>query len=454
MDDKPKVKILVVDDRQENLLAMSKLLKPLGAEVHKVDSGEAALSEVLHHHFAVILLDVQMPGMDGFETATLLHSNKQTSSIPIIFVTAINKDQAYISKGYQAGAVDYLPKPINPEILLGKVKVFLQLEEQRIELESVSKQLRWISRKNKLLLDHAGEGIAGLDRDGRISFINPTACDMLGGTEESLLGEHISQFVFNAEGEQALEKWQESQIRQDCMEGGGVFKTSDRQLWTLSRSNFAAEYNMAAIVNEKQEVQGGVLLFQDITERKKLEEQLVQMAKYDSLTGLANRTLFREFLSASLARSQRRDKSTAVMYLDLDHFKEINDTLGHDAGDLLLKSVSERLQECVREGDLVARLGGDEFAIILDDVAEASDAKLIAEKILTKIREPHDLDGEERHVGTSIGIATSEDTGSDAEALLKAADEAMYVAKKNGRNDYRLASELNSEEKAQAEQGS
>ncbi|MGI9278557.1 MAG: diguanylate cyclase domain-containing protein [Endozoicomonas sp.] len=454
MDDKPKVKILVVDDRHENLLAMSKLLKPLGAEVHKVDSGEAALSEVLHHHFAVILLDVQMPGMDGFETATLLHSNKQTSNIPIIFVTAINKDQAYISKGYQAGAVDYLPKPINPDILLGKVKVFLQLEEQRIELEEVSKQLRWISRKNKLLLDNAGEGIAGLDPDGRISFINPTACAMLGGTEENLLGEHISQFVFNAEADEALDKWQESQIRENTMVSGGVFQTSDRQLWTLSRGSFAAEYNMAAIVNDRQEVQGGVLLFQDITERKKMEDQLVQMAKYDSLTGLANRTLFREFLGASLARSQRRDKSTAVMYLDLDHFKEINDTLGHDAGDLLLKSVSDRLQECVREGDLVARLGGDEFAIILDDVAEASDAKLIAEKILTKIREPHDLDGEARHVGTSIGIATSEDTSDDAESLLKAADQAMYVAKKNGRNDYRLASELNSEEKAQAEQGS
>ncbi len=119
MDDSGKVKILVVDDRPENLLAMDKLLRPLRADVHKVSSGEEALAEVLHHHFAVILLDVQMPGMDGFETATLLHSNKQTASIPIIFVTAINKDQAYISKGYKAGAVDYLSKPINPDIPAG-----------------------------------------------------------------------------------------------------------------------------------------------------------------------------------------------------------------------------------------------------------------------------------------------------------------------------------------------
>ena len=441
MAGKTKVKILVVDDRPENLLAMDKLLKPLGAEVHKVDSGEEALSEVLHHHFAVILLDVQMPGMDGFETATLLHSNRQTSNIPIIFVTAINKDQAYINKGYQAGAVDYLPKPINPDILLGKVRVFLQLEEQRLELEAVSKQLRWISRKNKLLLDCAAEGISGLDQEGRITFINPTACAMLGGTEESLLGEHISQFLYEDNQEKALELWSQSEAFQICLEKGGTYRTSDR-LWRQSSGSFPVEYNMGAIVNGKKKVQGAVLVFQDITERKKLEDQLLQMAKYDSLTGLANRTLFREFLGASLARSQRREKTTSVMYLDLDHFKEINDTLGHDAGDMLLTGVASRLQECVREGDLVARLGGDEFAIVLDDLANPDDARVVAEKILAKVQEPFDLQGILKTVGTSIGIATSSDAHTGLDELLKAADEAMYVAKKEGRNDYRVASDL------------
>ena len=206
MSNTSKVKILVVDDRKENLLAMDKLLKPLGAEVRKVDSGEAALSEVLNHQFAVILLDVQMPGMDGFECATLLHSNKQTANIPIIFVTAINKDQAYVNKGYKAGAVDYLPKPIVPEILLGKVKVFLQLEQQRLELEDITRQLRWISRKNKLLLDCASEGIVGLDNDGKVSFINPAACSLLGGTEESLLEKHISQFMY-ASDDDPMTSW-------------------------------------------------------------------------------------------------------------------------------------------------------------------------------------------------------------------------------------------------------
>lgn len=441
MSNESKVKILVVDDRKENLLAMDKLLKPLEAEIHKVDSGEAALSEVLHHHFAVILLDVQMPGMDGFECATLLHSNKQTANIPIIFVTAINKDQAYINKGYKAGAVDYLAKPIVPEILLGKVKVFLQLEQKRMELEEVTRQLRWISRKNKLLLDCASEGIVGLENNGNISFINPVACSLLDGKEENLLGEHISKFMYGSDSESALEQWQQSELREECLYKGGSHQMST-ELWRQTSGSFPTELNMAALVSSRKKVQGAVLVFQDITERKALEDQLTHMAKYDNLTGLANRALFKEFLSMSLARSERRNKNTGVMYLDLDHFKEINDTLGHDAGDALLISVANQLQKCVREGDMVARLGGDEFAIVLDDVADPDDARMIAEKILERFDREHDLSGELRKVGTSIGIATSSHSGTAPEELIKAADEAMYVAKKEGKNDYRIAHEL------------
>ncbi|OED43930.1 hypothetical protein ACH42_08795 [Endozoicomonas sp. (ex Bugula neritina AB1)] len=443
MAEQEKVKILVVDDRPENLLAMDKLLKPLGAEVHKVDSGEKALGEVLHHQFAVILLDVQMPGMDGFETATLMHSNKQTANIPIIFVTAINKDQAYVSKGYEAGAVDYLPKPIVPDILLGKVKVFLRLEEQRLQLEQVSQELRTISRNNKLLLDCASEGIMGLDKKGQITFINPTACNMLSGTEDAFLDTHISQFLFAGEDSPEAQ-WEGSEIHQKCL-GEGEHLTLGSDLYKVSGASFPVEINVAAMVDSQKKVQGAVLVFQDITERKKLEEQLLQMAKYDSLTGLANRSLFMEFLGASLARSERRNKITAVMFLDLDHFKEINDTLGHDAGDRLLNSVAKRIQNCVRDGDLVARLGGDEFAIVLDDVVDAEDARIVAEKILEDLKKPHDLGAAEKAVGTSIGIAAFPEAGKEPDSLIKAADEAMYVAKKGGRNGYRFYSDVDSE---------
>lgn len=438
MDENNKVKILVVDDRLENLLAMDRLLKPLGAEVHKVDSGEKALSEVLAHRFAVILLDVQMPGMDGFETATLLHSNKQTANIPIIFVTAINKDHNYVAKGYESGAVDYLPKPIVPEILLGKVKVFLQLEQQRLELEQVTRELRWISRKNKLLLDCAGEGIVGLDKEGNITFINPTGCELLGGAEAFFLNRHISQFLFiEAPGATVMQQWFDSDIYRDCLGNGKRLKQSSG-LVNVLHGQFPAEMNIAAILNARNVVQGAVLVFQDITERKQLEDQLLKMAKYDSLTGLANRTLFHEFLQSSMDRSDRYQRSTAVMFLDLDHFKQINDQLGHDAGDLLLASVANRLTGCIRKVDLVARLGGDEFAVVLDDAKSQDDVCTVAQKILNVLSEPHDLGSTVRKVGSSIGIAFYPGNAQDADELVKAADGAMYMAKKQGRNGFRF----------------
>ncbi|WP_330925895.1 diguanylate cyclase domain-containing protein [Candidatus Sororendozoicomonas aggregata] len=441
MDDTSKAKILVVDDRPENLLAMDKLLRPLGATIHKVSSGEEALSEVLRYRFALILLDVQMPGMDGFETATLLRSNKQTARIPIIFVTAINKDQNYICKGYEAGAVDYLPKPINPDILLGKVKVFLTLEHQRQELEEVSRQLRWISTKNQLLLDSASEGIMGLDTSGHITFCNPAACELMGGSEMSITGEHISQFIFEGDKATCLNKWEPSELNEKCMKQGESVQHAGT-LWKQEEGSFPVEYSLAPLLNDKRQVKGAVFIFKDITTRKELEDKLMKMAKYDSLTGLANRVLFKEFLHASMARSERREKHTAVMFLDLDHFKAINDTLGHDAGDELLIEVAKRLQTCIREGDMVARLGGDEFSVILDDVKQPEDARIVAEKILKAMLRPHVLAGEERNVGTSIGIAAYPDDGDSGDAVIKAADEAMYFVKKEGRNGYKFYADL------------
>ena len=290
-------------------------------------------------------------------------------------------------------------------------------------------------------MDCADEGILGLDADGHITFTNPAARQYLGGTEESLSGQHVSQFLFEGDENAAREAWNQSDLKETCLNKGETIRQSDI-VWKQSNESFPAEYSLAALMNDRQKVNGAVLLFKDITRRKELEDKLIRMAKYDSLTGLANRILFREYIVASMARSERRKKHTVVMFLDLDHFKAINDTLGHDAGDQLLVSVAKRLQTCVREGDMIARLGGDEFAVILDDVAEPGDATIVAEKIIETIKAPYELEGEERFVGTSIGIASYPESGPEADDVIKAADEAMYVVKKEGRNGYRFYSEI------------
>ena len=431
--------IAIVEDDPDQRSNYTDAITKKGYSVNAYGGREEALEGIEQELPDLAILDIILgEEVDaGFQLCRDLLA--KAPDLPVIFLTERIDEIDKIS-GLRLGAWDYLPKPINPDILLGKVKVFLQLEEQRIKLEQVSKELRMSSRKNKLLLDCASEGIVGLDQEGQITFINPTACEMLSGTEENLLNSHIRQYLFS-EDDNPEEQWQSSDIYQQCLVKGERL-THSVDLFKVSGASFPAEMNIAAMQNSQKKVQGAVLVFQDITERKKLEDQLLQMAKYDSLTGLANRSLFMEFLEASLARNKRRSKVSAVMFLDLDHFKEINDTLGHDAGDRLLNSVAQRVKSCVREGDLVARLGGDEFAIVLDDVANAEDTRIIAEKILEALKKPHDLGETERAVGTSIGIAAFPEAGEEPDALIKAADEAMYVAKKGGRNGYRFHSEI------------
>ncbi|MCK5893218.1 MAG: EAL domain-containing protein [Endozoicomonadaceae bacterium] len=436
-------KILIVDDKPENLLAMGKLLRSVDAEIFKALSGEEALGLALRHEFAVILLDVQMPGMDGFETARFLRDNQSTATVPIVFVTAISKEDKHVTEGYEAGAVDYLYKPVNKDIVLSKVKVFLKLAEQRRDLSKQAVELRDLSEQNRMLLDSVAEGIFGMNMEGGITFVNPAACKLLQLEENSLLETSIFPFFTEPGVNDIIKQWSEnSEAPEKAISKTGTLKISEE-------SSLPVEFSASPIQAASGEVLGGVLVFQDITERKHLEEHLLRMAKYDALTGLANRTLFMEFLTASLMRSEISRNLTAVFFLDLDHFKSINDSLGHDFGDELLKSVAERLTHSVRRGDLVARFGGDEFAIVLDDVASHDNVTLVADKVVEAVCRPHSLGGREVNVSTSVGIAVWPESGRAPKDLVKAADVAMYVTKKSGRKGYKYFTDEMRKEKHQ-----
>lgn len=434
------LKILVVDDKSENLLAMGKLLRSVDAEIFKALSGEEALGLVLRHEFAMILLDVQMPGMDGFETARFLRDNQSTATVPIIFVTALNKEDKHVAEGYEAGAVDYLYKPVNKDIVLSKVKIFLKLEQQRRNLSSLATELRDLGEQNRMLLDCAAEGILGMNLKGDITFVNPAACRLLQLKEAFLLATSIFPLFATLGINGIVQQWSESsETPEKALSKAGTLKVGENH-------NLPVEFSASPIQATNGKVIGGVLVFQDITERKNLEDHLLRMAKYDGLTGLANRMLFMEFLAASLMRSEISKKLTAVFFLDLDHFKSINDSLGHDVGDELLKSVAQRLEKSVRRGDLVARLGGDEFAIVLDDVANSDDVTLVAEKVVEAVCRPHSLGGRDLSVSPSVGIAVWPESGKEPNELVKAADAAMYVTKKNGRKGYQYFTDAMREE--------
>lgn len=308
MDKKERQNILIVDDRHENIMALEKVLKRPDLNIMKATSGNDALAMVLEYDFALVLLDVQMPDMDGFETAELMRENRETGQIPIIFVTAISKEEKHIFKGYESGAVDYLFKPIDTEILNSKVSIFLELGNQKRLIEKQAKVMQ-------------------------------------------------------------------------------------------------------------------------------------EQAQFDLLTGLPNRTLFTDRFNQTLSEAKRNNGKFALLFLDLDRFKNVNDALGHDAGDLLLKEAATRLKSCVRRSsDTVARLGGDEFTTILTCNITSNSAAIVAQKIIDAIAQPFNLNGIECTVGVSIGISLYPSDSDNVESLMKDADIAMYQAKNSGRNNYQFYS--------------
>ncbi|MCY4178527.1 MAG: diguanylate cyclase [Endozoicomonadaceae bacterium] len=428
-NNKNRASVLVVDDKQENLLAMQQALSVLNANIVLANSGNEALARALEQRFAVILLDAQMPQMDGFETATLLHANQQTAAVPIIFVTAKYKDPDYIRRAYDIGVVDYLHKPVDKQILLSKVNTFLQLEQQQAALQKTSNTFEQLSEQQALLLNNTDDGIMSIDSDGRITFANPKACKLFSLNEQALLNESITHLLKDENINHYLSNIQKTDI--------AYFTTSGshrREITLPTDEQTPFELNIVPVLNADTQINGYILSFHDITERKHKEEKLLWQAHHDSLTGLANRMLLKEFLKASLVRNKRKQQHTGLLFLDLDKFKEVNDLLGHETGDMLLNHVADRLKQCVRKSDLIARLGGDEFVIVLDEITQVESVTVIAEKITATLTKPFYIEGRAIDIGISIGIALWPDHASSAESMLKAADQAMYKAKQTGGN--------------------
>ncbi len=428
--------ILLVDDRPENIASLEALLEDGQRQLLAASSGERALQLLLEHEVALVLLDVQMPVMNGYEVARLMRSNRKTRGIPIIFITAIERDEAAAIRGYQAGAIDYITKPVNSVVLQSKVALFLELDLARRRLQQAYLRLENTKAYYESMLNAAGDGVIGIDHAGIVKFVNPAALAMLASAPGEVIGQDFTQFSQVWHGPEHLG---ESQGEEDSifMRLGRASSPEVEEAWfrRADGSRFLSSYCRSPLAGK---VDGEVVVFQDITERRALEEELRQQTVTDFLTGLGNRNAFKAALHAALEHARRASGChVALMFIDLDHFKRINDNLGHEIGDLLLKAVAHRLREQVRAYDVVSRLGGDEFTIVLGDLEFPEDAATVARKILNALRQPFAL-GEDLDVavGASIGIATYPECGEDIESLMRTADVAMYQAKRDGRNLY------------------
>ena len=296
--------------------------------------------------------------------------------------------------------------------------------------------LRQSEESKRLLLHAAGEGIFGVDATGQLTFINPAALRALGFSEEEMLGQGVHGLIHHSYADGSIYPLEDCPIYASYTKATDSHVT-DEVLWRKDGSSFPVEYSSTPITKDGK-VMGAVITFQDITERKQSEEKIRQMVYHDSLTGLPNRKLFSDRLGIALAQAQRNQKDVGIAMLDLDHFKGVNDTLGHDVGDLLLKAAAERLSASLRKGDTVARFAGDEFLLILPDLQVIEDAIQVAQKIADSFRKPFLIDTHQIVVTTSIGIAVYPNDGTDEGILLKNADIAMYKAKQAGGGRYQL----------------
>ncbi len=433
LKDQPTVpqKVLLVDDKPENLVALEAVLNDGVTTLLKANSGEAALQFLLHHDdIALVLLDIAMPGMDGFEVADMMRGTQRTRNIPIIFLTAFMRDESATLRGYKSGAVDYVYKPFNATVLRCKVSVFLELNRQQHQLIHAYRRLDNQREYFESILDAAGEGVIGLNQQGQIDFANPAALTMLGLEAGKITEKEFSRFCVLPDAlefidyllRRVLDK-QEAITVED-----GAFRRFDGALFSISCvvSPLAGHSN------------GAVLVFQDISQRKALEEQLRIQAHTDSLTGLHNRHSFKQLLQSALTRNSRKQRHLAVLFIDLDHFKQINDSLGHEVGDRLLQGIALELLRSVRGTDVVARLGGDEFTVLVEDMNDPEDAAVVARSVTFALARPFIVDdqGTEITVTASVGIATHPACGADTTLLMQAADLAMYRAKHKGGNQY------------------
>ncbi|OLU23769.1 diguanylate cyclase domain-containing protein [Pseudomonas sp. PA27(2017)] len=423
------LEILVVDDRQDNLDDMQELLEAIEQPVHCVDSGAKALDYLAQGEVALVLLDVQMPRMDGFEVARRMRSDPHTRLIPIIFISGMAQTDEILNQGYGAGAMDFIAKPVQPAMLLHKVRALLEHERYRRELLRMAQQLERERAFNASILDNTAEGILVVGEEGRIRFANPAIMRMLGCQANELTGSDLLDWVDVAGAVQ----WQASSFYQHWQRREPL-RLHDANLRTCEGRLVPVALSSSPLPDEGR---GMVLLALDMSVVRDLHQQLESLVITDALTGLLNRRGFLQELQAAISRHQRTGQEAALLYLDLDGFKRINDNLGHERGDQVLRQVSGQLKSCLRPYDRLARIGGDEFTVILDSLGSPGEAASVAQKLVQQVADQAG-EGDLSGLGVSIGIACLPADGSTVEDLLRAADTAMYAAKHGGRGQYRF----------------
>ena len=430
MSDRPATRLLLVEDNPGDARLLQEMLSEPGlhrTELTHVESMSEAETCLAKRAIDIILLDLGLPdaqGLDGVRRA-----RGSAPHIPLVVLTG-RDDEALADQALQEGAEDYLIK--------GQIdsRGLLRAVHYAIERKIMEEALFVEKERAEVTLNSIGDAVISSDPLGIITFLNVVAEKMTGWTRDEAVGRPLAEVFIGVDANsreatpnpaaRAFEQSRTVHLPTGCL------------LIPRDKPEVPIEASVSPMYNREGSATGSVIVFRDVSSARAMALEMTHSFEHDFLTGLPNRLLLNDRIGQAIALAPRHKKQVAVLFLDLDGFKHINDSLGHPVGDKLLQSIAKRLVGCVRSSDTVSRQGGDEFVVLLSEAEQWEDAVIVAQRMLKAVAQAHPVDNHDLHVTTSIGVSVYPDDGQDAETLIKNADTAMYQAKENGRQSYQF----------------
>ena len=419
------VTVLLVEDNLGDARLMREMLRdpsPAAYEVRPVESRKAAGDYLAANSADIVLLDLGLPDADGLESLQTVRA--VAPRVPVVVLTG-RDDEALAVQALNEGAQDYLVKG---QIDARGLRRALRYAMERRGMEDA---LFMEKERAEVTLNSIGDAVVRCDANGKVTFVNSAAEAMTGWSANEAAGQPITGLLHLLD-DRALPRLERDsaiglvQLQPDCV------------LLHRSGAQVPIEGSIAPIFDRAGRVSGEVMVFRDASIARAKAAEMNHTARHDFLTGLPNRMFFEDRLASAIAIAPRHRKKVAVLFIDLDGFKHVNDSLGHMMGDKLLQSVARRLLECVRGSDTVSRQGGDEFTVLLSEVELPQDAAISARRMLAAIAEPHMIDEHELSITGSVGISIFPEDGEDGRTLIQNADTAMYRSKESGRHTYQF----------------
>jgi diguanylate cyclase (GGDEF)-like protein len=425
----PAIKVLLVEDNVNDALLVRRLFTKTAPGAYAVTHHtcmEHATLHVASETMDIVLLDLCLPDANGMEAVRLMLAAAPRT--PVVVMTCQN-DERLAAQALRAGAQDYLMKGDF------EAPVMIRALRYAIARKAMEEELFREQDRAQITLHAIGDAVICIDNTGAISFLNRAARVMTGlamPPGDASMGATLG--LTGADGKRV-------RLGPDCSTAVSDNKpmvAASADLTSGDGREVPVEYTVSRVLDRGGAAIGCVYVLRDMSETRALTDKLAHQAQHDALTGLPNRMLLADRIKSAIAIAPRHEGKPGVLFLDLDGFKHVNDSLGHPIGDKLLQSVAGRLANCVRASDTVSRLGGDEFVVLLTEIAQPEDAAIAARRMLEAVGAPHQIDAHELHISTSIGVSLFPLDGADAETLIKNADTAMYQAKANGRKSYRF----------------